>query len=232
MSAGGVFMSPENQQQDMELLRRCRKGEPEAKEELIRKYTPMVRYIAGNYYVRSLDLDDILQEGLIGLLGAIDEYNGVQHEVKFSSFAYLCIARKIFNLIRQSNNSKNRVLRRAVSLQAYTDGEHNRTFMDLVATDRLDPGRLVEERWAREIIAEVLRNHLSVLEYTVVAMILRGYSPSEIHEETGIDTKSVDNARTRVRFKLRRLLDRYGSLLAPDVPRQVRRREDLYMNIN
>ena len=41
----------------------------------------------------------------------------------------------------------------------------------------------------------------------------------------------VDNARTRARLKLRRLVERYGSLLSPELPLNVRKRLDLAMEI-
>ncbi len=41
----------------------------------------------------------------------------------------------------------------------------------------------------------------------------------------------VDNARTRVKAKLKRLVDTSGSLLSPQIPMQVRRRTDLYMKL-
>ena len=78
---------------------------------------------------------------------------------------------------------------------------------------------------------QVLRNHLSILEYTVIMLFLNGYTSSEIEEEIGIGAKAVDNARTRVKLKLRRIMNQYGSLLSPKVPTQVRKREDLYLDI-
>ena len=59
---------------------------------MVRKYIPMVKYIIRNYYASFLDFED-RAEGLIGLLSAIDEYKPDEYDVKFSSFAYLCIIR-------------------------------------------------------------------------------------------------------------------------------------------
>lgn len=54
-------------------------------------YTPMVKCLVRNSYGKLLDHEDLTQEGLIGLLGAIDEYDGETHNIKFSSFAY-CVS--------------------------------------------------------------------------------------------------------------------------------------------
>ena len=50
----------------------------------------------------------------IGLLSAIDEYQS-KYNVKFSSFAYICIIRKIYNVIKQSNGNKHQALNEGIS---------------------------------------------------------------------------------------------------------------------
>ena len=97
--------------------------------------------------------------------------------------------------------------------------------------NHIDPEKVLEDKYITEVIREVLRNHLSLLEYAVIIRLLRGYSAREIEEEIGVGLKVIDNARTRVRAKLKKLLDEHGSLLSPEVPTNVRRREDLYLNL-
>lgn len=226
-------MSDANQRLDLELLDRIRNGQNDvdAREELIRKYTPMVRHIVKKTYRSTLEFDDMMQEGLIGLLNAIEEYNFNDFNVKFSSFAYLCIIRKIYNVIRQSNNYKNRTLNTAISLQSFIDINENRPLMEIISASQLDPEILTEEKWANQRLNQVLKNHLSLLEYTVISLILMGYSMKEIEEEIGISSKSVDNARSRIKFKLQRIMNEYGSLLSPKIPQKVRRRKDLCMDV-
>ena len=49
-------------------------------------------------------------------------------------------------------------------------------------------------------------------------MLLSGYSCGEIEAVVGVGAKVVDNARTRVKTKLRKLIEEYGSLLNPQLP--------------
>lgn len=222
-------MTPENQANDLAFIKAARCGDIEAKRALVEKYTPLVRHIARNYYAKSMDADDLVQEGLIGLLRAIDEYNPECFAIKFSSFAYLCVIRKVFNAIKQANSAKNLVLNNAVSLFSYVNPEKTRMVADvLTEATPVDPVQAAEEEFSRRRLEKVLRTHLSVLEYSVVGLLVRGYSLAEIEDELGVASKAVDNARTRARLKLKRLLDRHGSLLSPTIPDQVRRRPDLY----
>src|SRR5690554_5526508 len=229
----GAFMG-DNQSIDLQLIRRLREGDEEARDNLVVKYVPMVKYIIRNYYAAFLDFEDLLQEGLIGLLSAMEEYKPDEYDVKFSSFAYICIIRRIYNVIKQTTGNKHRLLNEATSLQTPIGSDESRSIMDLVAAElaQSNPEEMVEEKYVAEVIGRVLRNHLSMLEYAVIIRLLKGYSAREIEEEMHIGLKVIDNARTRVKSKLKRLLDEYGSLLSPKVPTNVRKREDLYLDLH
>lgn len=226
-------MSTANQRRDLALIQRIRQGDDEAKEILVAKYLPMIKHIVKKYYASFLEFDDLIQEGYIGLLAAIDEYKPEDFEVKFSSFAYMCIIRKVYNVIKQTTGNKHKALNDALSLNAYINSDESRTLLDLIPEDeRLqDPLEMLEAKHINQRIDQLLRNHLSILEYTVAALIVRGYTSGEIEQVIGVKAKVVDNARTRVKGKLRRIVERYGSLIDPDIPTQVRRRQDLYLKV-
>ncbi|MGE5552367.1 MAG: sigma-70 family RNA polymerase sigma factor [Betaproteobacteria bacterium] len=223
-------LTEDNQKRDLRLIQQAKLGDRAAQEELVRKYTPLVRHIVRNYYARSLEFDDLMQEGLIGLLHAIREYDGQRYDVKFSSFAYICVIRKVYNVIKHSNGTKHRALNDAVSLFNFVNVDETRIVMDLVASEdtEVDPEKVVEQEFVSARVEQVLRSHLSVLEYTVIRMLLAGYSYADIEQKLGVSAKVIDNARTRVRLKLKRILQKYGSLLSPKVPEKARQRKDLY----
>ncbi len=228
MGVGQV--TEENQKRDLHLIQRARLGDRSAQEELVRKYTPLVRHIVRNYYARFLEFDDLMQEGLIGLLHAIREYDGEKYDVKFSSFAYICVIRKVYNVIKHTNGTKHRVLNDAVSLFNFVNLDETRIVLDVVASEdaEVDPEKVVEQEFVSARVEQVLQSHLSELEYTVIRMLLAGYSYTDIEERLGVSAKVIDNARTRVRLKLKRILQKYGSLLSPKVPEKARQRKDLY----
>lgn len=224
--------SDANQSMDLVLVGRARAGDPVAREELVKKYTPMVKHIVRHHYASFLDFDDLTQEGLIGLLGAIDEYRPDAFDVKFSSFAYVCIIRKVYNAIKRTNGNKHRALNEAVSLYGFVNADGTRTVLDRLDDHRQpDPLESVSEKLMEQQLTRLLRGHLSLLEYTVINLILQGYAAAEIERVIGVKAKVVDNARTRAKMKLRRLVERYGSLLDPRVPLTARRRQDLYVRL-
>jgi RNA polymerase sporulation-specific sigma factor len=201
-----------NQKQDLELIRRIRLGDTTASETMVKKYMPMVRHIVNRYYTKNSDFEDLIQEGLIGLLGAINEYKPHAFDVKFSSFAYLCIYRKISNALKQLHGNKQRLLTQAYSLYQYINSDENLTLMDCLQDDWSNPAEeIIEELYSAEI-EKYLQKHLSFLEYTVTQLLSKGYTAREIYRDFGVDPKRVDNARTRVKSKLKRVIAQYGDL--------------------
>lgn len=222
-----------NQQTDLHLIWQYRVGDDTAQDALVEKYLPMVRHIVRHHYAGFLDFDDLVQEGLIGLLGAISEYRPDRFDVKFSSFAYLCIQRKVFNAVKQYTGNKHRVLNQAASLHSYVHGDEGRMMLEFVASAEAeaDPASVVEDRLIEERVRGVLREHLSALEYAVTLLLSEGYTAREIEREFGLSPKRVDNARTRVKAKLRQLLRSYGTLEHPRIRPRRRRRPDLALQL-
>ena len=102
---------------------------------------------------------------------------------------------------------------------------------DGIAGTETDPLDVVLGNWSEERIHTVLEVHLSRVEFAVVDLMLKGMTTGEIQVELGLEPKVVDNARTRARLKLRRLVERYGSLLNPELPLHTKKRLDLAMDV-
>ncbi len=219
-----------NQKRDLALLDKIRfQNDPAAKDELVLKYLPMIRRIVKNYHPPFSDFEDFLQEGAIGLLMAIEEYSS-HFPVKFSSFAYLCITRRICNAIRRNRN-KILAAGKLVSLFHNFDETNSRPLIDLIVTENEEPFTLIEKEWSNQKLDSVLKLYLSPVEYQVVKRIIAGDSQGDIQISLSLPPKVVDNARTRARIKLRKIIEAYGSLLNPNIPGKVRKRKDLSINL-
>lgn len=77
----------------------------EGREEKIVKYLPLVKFIAGRIMVKKipyLDIDDIYQYGVIGLIDAIDRYDPMRG-VKFETYASIRIKGEIIDEVRRQS---------------------------------------------------------------------------------------------------------------------------------
>lgn len=152
----------------------------------------MVLARARRFFLAGGDTDDLVQEGMIGLYSAINEYDG--HAGKsFKNFAYLCVTRQILDAVKRSGRRKNSPLNNSVSLfdphlEEFVGEENPEEF-------------LLDDESRTEFRLKLMKT-LSDFEFRVITMYLEGMSYSDICETTGKDMKSVDNALVRSKKKL------------------------------
>ena len=75
---------------DEDLFNRVAQGDRDAEEALVRRYTRMVRMCARPYFLAGGDSEDLIQEGMVGLLHAIREYDPGR-EASFRHYAQVWI---------------------------------------------------------------------------------------------------------------------------------------------
>lgn len=221
-----------NQRKDLELIHKIRANcDMASKDELVLKYLPMVRHIVKTRHPSQADFDDLYQEGAIGLLKAIEKYNPQRFQVKFSTFAYICIARRVSNIFRRNRNKMIPANGNVLSFFQSGDNCSSRKLIDFLASRLDEPFNFIEREWINQKLDSILKLYLSPIEYQVMKGVIAGDNHGEIQISLALSSKVIDNARTRARSKLRRIIERYGSLLNPDLPQNVRKRKDLSINL-
>lgn len=91
-------MANYEQMTDEQLIGKLRKGDKNIIDYIMEKYKNMVRKEANAMYLLGGENDDLIQEGMIGLFKAVQDYD-VQQETSFYSFARLCITRQMYSAI-------------------------------------------------------------------------------------------------------------------------------------
>ena len=79
---------------DEALLRQLRAGNTAIMDYVLDKYKPLVRKKANAMFLIGGDTDDLIQEGMIGLFKAVQDYDP-KEGASFSSFAGLCVSRQM-----------------------------------------------------------------------------------------------------------------------------------------
>src|ERR1700760_1726517 len=84
------------------LARRIEQGDMQAKQGMIESNLRLVHAVASAYRGSSVPFSDLVQEGTIGLIRAVERFDH-RREVKFSTYAVWWIRRSILDAISSSN---------------------------------------------------------------------------------------------------------------------------------
>ena len=183
---------------DEELSRLSQEGNSEAEECLLERYKSYVRSLSRARFLAGGETDDLIQEGMIGLMKAARDYDPSKG-ASFRTFAALCIVRQQSTALTASNRLKNEPLNRSVSL-SWEDGE-----MAFSQIENASPEEIVLGREAsRELKAQIMEK-LSPFEKKVLTLYLEGRNYREIAGILGRTPKTTDNALQRIRAKVREL---------------------------
>lgn len=188
---------------DKKVVLIARKGNSLALDYLINKYKKLVETISRGYFLIGGDRDDIIQEGMIGLLKGFrdfDEENGTP----FTYFIEICIKRQIITAINRAKRKKHTPLNEYISLNKkvwYEDSD--RTLIETLQGDKvLDPMEsYIRDEEIQSFKGEVSKS-LSPLELTILINFLAGETYEEISIKLNKDQKCIDNALQRARKKL------------------------------
>ena len=202
-------MSKYDRMTDEQLLCDYKNGNQEIMDYLMVKYKSMVRKKARAMYLLGGENEDLIQEGMIGLIKAVRDFD-VTQKTSFSSFAELCVSRQMYSAIEASNRKKHLPLNSYISL--YEDSEQEGEGRSLPLIDKIesskenDPEVLYFGKEYTEAFAEQLKDLLSPLENHVLYLHLMGTDYRTIAELLGKSPKSVDNALQRIKTKAQKIL--------------------------
>ena len=175
-------------------------GDRNAEELIVSRYRRLVRTCARPYFLAGGDSEDLTQEGMVGLIKAVREYDA-EKDASFRTFAEVCIRNRLYSVLRAAARDKHKALNQSVSLDtpdfdsnSYTSGPSN-------LAQRNPEDDMIDREHTAALLSGV-RKQLSEFEAKILGYYLDGLSCREIAETVGKPPKSVDNAVQRIRRKV------------------------------
>lgn len=203
-------MSKYDRMTDEQLIQKLRSGEREVMDYIMVKYKSMVRKKARAMFLLGGENEDLIQEGMIGLIKAVRDYDAALG-ASFASFAELCVSRQMYSAIEASRRKKHLPLNSYISL--YEEGEteddgRNVPLIDTIESEgESDPEAIYFGKEYTEAFVEQLKERLSPLEKHVLYLHLMGTDYRTIAELLDKSPKSVDNALQRIKSKAEKMLN-------------------------
>lgn len=164
-----------------------------AQERLINKYSPLVKSVAAHFFLRGGEPQDLEQEGMMGLISAINSFDGNGGAV-FSTYAFACVHNAVLDAVKKSVGDKHSALNDFVPIVEVRADAYSPTPEDEV----------IKSENRREFLRKISKK-LSSFEFKVIVMRLDGLSVGEIAETLEKPQKSVSNALARSKTKLEKL---------------------------
>ena len=186
---------------DEQLAILAKNFDEEAINELFARYKNLVNAIARSYFLIGGDIEDIVQEGMIGLYKAIRSYT-TDKKASFKTFANICIRHQIQNEVKKASSEKNKILSSALPILEQLYDEEEDSGEIIIMSDLPSPDdQVIAKENAKELNQKV-NEKLSSLERKILSLYLRGYNYTEIAHLGEVNKKTIDNALTRIKSKL------------------------------
>ena len=180
---------------DEQLVSLYRSGDASAFNELYERYMITVKYFARNLYLLGAGYEDLLQEGMLGLIKAVNSYK--EGESSFRTFATLCIKSSLYTAVKKYSANNALPLNNSEDYKILDK-------LDLFSENPED------EKIKQEGVSELIKNisdKLSKKENEILKLYLEGLSYDEISKKTNLNFKAIDNALQRARKKIKSIGD-------------------------
>lgn len=183
---------------ELKILMNAKAGDNESFEILLKKYEKYIYMNTKDYFLTDGEREDLVQEGIIGLLKGIKSYDS-EREASFKTFVIMCMRRQIITAIKSSNSKKNRFI-------SLSGSETDESLMEEYVEKSPNAEEVFLYKELMEEFKEYTKEHFSDLEKEVLEKLFQGYNYSEIAENLGKPAKVIDNAYQRIKNKVKRWL--------------------------
>lgn len=194
--------------EDSALQKLAAYGDSYAEEELVSRYMRLVRICARPLFLAGGESEDLIQEGMFGLLSAVRQYNN-EHNASFKTFAEWCIRNRLRSAVKSASSLKHDPLNNRVPLESILSDESQTQAVACAELFQKSPEEQVLARENKNYTEQLYLSLVSMLskyEKAVLTYYLEGLSYKEIAKLTGKGDKAVDNAIQRIRRKTAQML--------------------------
>lgn len=195
VSSGKVEEERKKQLEEEVLLwQRAVEGDEKAREELILMHRPMVFWLASKFNVSPQQYPDLIQEGMVALIEAVDRFDPSRN-IKFSTFAYYRVKGQMANFLQR--------------VEAKAPMPVDEASVHMVSSDDFE-----KLEWLMSLTEELSR--LPEREAEIVrALVLDNVKAADLAKEKGFDVSHIYRLKRKALAKLRAVLGLEDAVKGP-----------------
>ena len=184
-------LDEQRHEEEINLWRDCSNGDELAREDLILSYCPMVYWLAKKLKVPYNTYPDLIQEGMVALIGAVDAFD-VTRNNRFSTYAYYKIRGRMINFLQRVEAKAPLPVDEIVFVEEDTKSA-------LVHNDMEVSEWTIDLRQAMDT--------LSLREADIInALVVEGRAARDVASEVNLDISHVYRIRRKALTKLKKWL--------------------------
>ena len=192
------FPKPLTLEEEKALYEKMKNGDVDSREKLISHNLRLVAHIVKKY-TNSLEADDLLSVGTIGLIKAIDSFDYGKN-VQLSTYAARCINNEILMLIRANKKHKNVVSLNSITIGS--DDDKDLELQDVLSSDDDEVFSQAETTLTMQKIQGIIAHFLDKREKQVISMRYgidcdRAYTQKEIADKLGISRSYISRIENK-----------------------------------
>lgn len=176
---------------------------------MVDKYKPLINkyadYYCSKYNNRGIEKEELIQEGIIGLINSINSYME-QDKCIFYTFANLIIRREMERYIKKNMRNKQLILTGATSLSE-SIGIENLSLEDTLYNELDNVENLINDKYYEKLLYN-FKFELSDNQSQIYELRLNNFSNKEISLLLDISYKSVDNCIRLMKIKFKKYIQR------------------------
>lgn len=175
-------------------------GDRNARQEIITAYQPLVYKIVAEIVVSNDLVMDLIQEGIIGLIEAVENFQ-YQQKVRFSTYAKYRIRGRVLNFLKRDL----KIDWKMISLDHISDDD-GRTLLDKLSKEGLSLENQVEERYLYREVLRAIQRLPQKEQKAIKALLFAGEDAQTIAERMQISPGHLYRLQRKAIKRIRGML--------------------------
>ena len=200
-----VLPPPLEREAEEEAIAALQSGDEGARRRLIEHNLRLVVYIAKRFENTSINLEDLISIGTIGLIKAVNTFQAGKN-IKLATYASRCIENEILMVLRKNSAQRTEL---SIDEPLNTDWDGNELLLsDILGTDEDEVSRPLEDDAERRMLMEAI-SALSEREQEIILLRFglpdgHEYTQKEVADRMGISQSYISRLEKRIIERLRR----------------------------